>query len=101
MKSDVMYDHIHFGAGKLGLGLIVPLSKNACNKVLILNSTRNKKSKPFYNLLKKTKTYRLEPEGKQITVDGIHLFSKHVNTKFLQNVLTSSSIRMITTAVTE
>lgn len=101
MNSRVEYTHIHFGAGQLGLGLIVPLSKKADNKIMVLNPTGNKQRESIHNLLKKTKTYTLEPNKQQVTIDGFHLFSKHIQNKFLQNVLTSPSIRLLTTAVTD
>src|SRR5438094_6971435 len=98
MNSHVEYTHIHFGAGQLGLGLIVPLSKKAGNKIMVLNPTGNKKRESIYKLLNKTKKYIIEPDKEQITIDGFHLFSEHVKDKFLQGTLTNSSVKLITTA---
>lgn len=98
MNKDVVnYDHVHFGAGKLGLGLVVPITTSIGLKVLVA-SRKNKKDK---NKKLCSKRYRLRPSGQKIQFHG---FSSTGSKKVDDSVITKASkesVRLLTVSVGE
>lgn len=101
-----MLNHIHFGAGALGLGFVGWLA-HACNHNLILANRRSdefKKNK-IYNRLKDKLTYKIDfydGQAKQVDVNSFHFYNAQEDPeKQLLDQLCDINTRLVTTAVTD
>lgn len=88
---------VHIGAGKLGLGLIVPLLKKTGLKVWLLNRDDDvEKNKKLF-----VKQYKILPANQMVNFDYFDIFNEDDMDEQLIGRLSQREIQLITTSVTE
>jgi len=92
--------HLHIGAGKIGLGLVCEVARDAGFNTVILNHKGTRKE-PLYSFLKEKRQYTLKKIGhSQVLVDGVnlHLYSDS-SPEECAPFFTNPGLSLVTTAV--
>lgn len=90
--------HVHIGAGKLGLGFVIPISKKCGFSVVVINDEKNKLK--IGKLSAKKFLHKTAENETVVQFDNFFTYDQEMN-ETIVNAASDSSVRLLTTAVGE